>query len=189
MSAEIVIVKAGIATTVQDLGRAGYRACGVPHSGALDALSLKLANLVAGNPPQLGALEMLYSGVVLEVRGGSMRFALAGAGAIIEAASKPPRPLAALASAVLREGERLRVNDIRASAAAYLAIEGGLAIEPVLGSVSTYSRGELGGWRGRALRSKDALPLNQAKASPGPARNCGRDTRSSEPASASALGT
>lgn len=170
MSARIVVVKAGIATTVQDLGRAGYRATGVPHSGALDPLSLKLANLIAGNPPGLGALEMLYSGVVLEARGGSLRCALAGAEAAIETAANPPRPLEAYTSCLLRAGERLRVGGIRHSAAAYLAIEGGLAIEPVLGSVSTYPRGELGGWHGRALRSKDELPLIKPSAAPRPER-------------------
>ena len=59
MTAEALIVKAGIATTVQDLGRVGYRAYGVPCSGALDPLSLTLVNLVVGNPAGTGALEML----------------------------------------------------------------------------------------------------------------------------------
>ncbi|HYH42495.1 MAG TPA: biotin-dependent carboxyltransferase family protein [Burkholderiales bacterium] len=160
MTAEALIVKAGIATTVQDLGRVGYRACGVPHSGALDPLSLKLVNRVVGNPAGTGVLEMLYSGIVLEARGGAIRVALGGSEATIETSSGVTlRNVPRWQSTLVHAGERLRVGPIVDAAAAYLAFEGGFAIAPVLGSLSTYLRGELGGWRGRALRSGDVLPL------------------------------
>jgi biotin-dependent carboxylase-like uncharacterized protein len=165
VSAEALVIKAGIATTLQDLGRAGFGASGVPASGALDPLSLKLVNLVAGNASDAAALEMLYSGVALEVRGGAIRVALGGADATIESHDGGGRELRAWRSALVRPGERLRVGPIRDSAAAYLSIEGAFDVRPVLGSRSTYVRGGLGGWKGRALRSGDVLPLVQAHAS------------------------
>lgn len=162
MKAEALIVKAGIATTLQDLGRVGYLACGVPRSGALDSLSLRLANLVVGNSVDTAALEMLYSGALIEARAAAFRFALAGANAIIESTSgEALRAVPPWQSAVLHRGERLRVATIVDASAAYLAIEGGFEIEPVLGSFSTYVRGRLGGWHGRALRAGDALPLRE----------------------------
>lgn len=165
MTAEIVILKPGIATSVQDLGRRGYRAYGVPQSGALDCDALKLANAVAGNAGDVAALEMLYSGVVLETRGGSIRAAVGGADAIVEEANKGQREVPAWHSCTVRAGERLRVGAITASAAAYLAIEGGFDIAPVMGSLSTYTRSQLGGWHGRVLKRADALPLRQQNAS------------------------
>jgi biotin-dependent carboxylase-like uncharacterized protein len=165
VSAEALVIKAGIATTVQDLGRRGFGASGVPASGALDPLSIKLANLVAGNACDAAALEMLYSGVALEVRGGAIRVALGGANATIESRESARRELRAWHSALVQPGERLRVGAIRDSAAAYLAIEGGFDVRPVLGSRSTYVRGGLGGWNGRALRPADVLPLVQPHAS------------------------
>ena len=165
MPTEIVILKPGIATSVQDLGRRGYRAYGVPQSGALDPEALQLANAVVGNAHDAAALEMLYSGVALEARGGSVRVALGGAHATLETASEERRDIPPWQSCTLRDGARLRVGAIRQSAAAYLAIEGGLDIAPVMGSLSTCARSHLGGWQGRALQTGDALPLRLQTAS------------------------
>lgn len=159
MATELVVLKPGIATTLQDLGRRGYRAYGVPQSGALDSQALQLANAVVGNASDMAALEMLYSGVAVEARGGSVRLAVGGAEAIIEGEAQEARRVPAWQSCTVHAGERLRVAAIRKSAAAYLAIKGGFDIAPVMGSLSTYARSQLGGWRGRALQRGDALPL------------------------------
>lgn len=164
MATEIVVLKPGIATTIQDLGRTGHRAYGVPQSGALDSVALKLANAVVGNAHDVAALEMLYSGVVVEARGGSLRAAVGGADAIIEGGAEQARRVQAWHSCIVHAGERLRVGAIRESAAAYLTIEGGFDIGPVMGSLSTYTRSQLGGWQGRALQRGDALPLTSSEA-------------------------
>jgi biotin-dependent carboxylase-like uncharacterized protein len=159
MTTEIVILQPGIATSVQDLGRRGYRVYGVPQSGALDPEALQLANAVVGNAGNVAALEMLYSGVAFEARGGSIRVAVGGAQAIVERASEAQRHVPQWQSCTVHDGARLRVGVIRQSAAAYLAVEGGFAIVPVMGSLSTYARTHLGGWHGRTLQPRDALPL------------------------------
>lgn len=165
MPTELVILRPGIATSVQDLGRRGYRAYGVPQSGALDPEALQLANAVVGNAGDVAALEMLYSGVTFAARGGSIRVALGGAHATLESASEGRRDIPPWQSCTVHDGARLRVGAIQQSAAAYLAIEGGLDIAPVMGSLATYARSQLGGWQGRALRTGDALPLRLQTAS------------------------
>src|SRR5215472_14194956 len=81
MTAGLKVLASGLHTTVQDLGRPGYQAIGVPVSGALDSVSLQLANALAGNPPGTPALEVLVSNPTFEVAADSVRVALAGAGA------------------------------------------------------------------------------------------------------------
>jgi biotin-dependent carboxylase-like uncharacterized protein len=65
----------------------------------------------------------------------------------------------------VRRGQTIRVGSIKNHASLYIAIEGGFAITPELGSISTDCRGALGGWQGRSLIAGDILPLCRAKAS------------------------
>nr|WP_314075703.1 biotin-dependent carboxyltransferase family protein [uncultured Roseococcus sp.] len=153
MSAVLRIVEGGLFTTVQDLGRTGYQRLGVPPSGALDPISLRSANLVVGNPPGTAALEMCRVGCTIEVEAESARFALAGADVA------PPM----LQSFTLRRGEVLKIGRI-SGGACYLAVEGGFALAPVLGSLSTYTRAGFGGLHGGRLQAGDLLPLAQPAA-------------------------
>jgi biotin-dependent carboxylase-like uncharacterized protein len=155
-------------TTLQDLGRNGYQRLGIPVSGALDAVSLVAANAIVGNAPGTGALEIAYQGPTLVVEAESVRLAFAGGAAALEVLSVEEEPagrrLAPLQSARLRRGEALRVGALAGSALGYLAVEGGFAAAPVLGSQSTYARAGLGGFEGRALRAGDQLPLQRCEA-------------------------
>jgi len=160
MSTTLTIIRPGILTTLQDTGRTGYRTCGVPLSGALDTIALQIANRLAGNPPDIAAIEMLYAGATLEARGGSVRVALACTDAVIEDGQGHAQPVCAWRSVVLRAGERLRMGRTTGTAASYLAVEGGFAIRPVLGSLSTTLHAALGGFHGRALRAGDEIELS-----------------------------
>jgi allophanate hydrolase len=159
MRAGLRVRSPGFHTTVQDLGRPGWQAIGVPVSGALDTVNLRLANALVGNRPGMSALEMLFSGPELEVAADTVRVALAGAGAslVTGAASSPSVP--AGNSMTLSRGNVLKVIVGDQSACCYLAVEGGFAVPPVLGSASTYVRAEIGGLEGRALLCGDFLPL------------------------------
>ena len=158
----------GFLTTLQDLGRPGWQAIGVPVSGALDAFSLRLANVLVGNPPGAPALEILFSGPELEVAADTVRVALAGAGAslVTGAASSPSVP--AGHSVTLLRGDVLKVIVGDQSSCCYLAAEGGFAVPPVLGSASTYLRAGIGGLEGRALLCGDFLPLAIVRATARP---------------------
>jgi biotin-dependent carboxylase-like uncharacterized protein len=167
MTAALRVVAPGLMTTLQDLGRPGYQHLGVPVSGALDPVCLRAANLLVGNPPGMGALEIAYQGPTLAVEADSVRIAVAGGQAPIDIVSPDGgggRRLAVGESANLRRGQILKIGAPTGSAILYLAVEGGFDIAPVMGSQSTLTRGGIGGFEGRALRAGDRLPLRQATA-------------------------
>lgn len=169
MSPALGVLAPGLLTTVQDLGRVGYQHLGVAVSGALDPVSLHAANALVGNPPGTGALEIAYAGPTLIVEADSVRLACVGADAAIEilpneSASHGTR-IDGMRTFHLHRGDVVRIGALSRFAVAYLAVEGGFAIEPVLGSVSTNIRGAIGGWHGRALAAGDRLPLARDRAS------------------------
>jgi allophanate hydrolase len=167
MSAGLKVLAPGVHTTVQDLGRAGYQAIGVPVSGALDGINLRLANALAGNPPGAPALEVLIGGPILEIAADTVRVALTGAGASLAIGPEKAR-LDTGQSVTLPLGEIIEVVAGRQSACCYLAVEGGVAVPLVLGSASTYVRAAIGGLDGRALRQGDFVPMAMARASDRP---------------------
>lgn len=164
MNGTLSVIAPGIHTTVQDLGRVGYQALGVPVAGALDPVSLRLVNAVVGNDPGAAALEFLYQGPEIEVNGESVRIAAAGCG--IEILGEPARHVPPWQSICLTRGARFRMGATKGTVCGYLAIQGGLALASVLGSRSTYTRARIGGFEGRALAAKDALPLAHPAAEP-----------------------
>ena len=167
MSAGLKVLAPGLHTTVQDLGRPGYQAFGVPVSGALDGFSLRLANALVGNRLGTPAIEILISGPAFEVVADTVRVALAGAGAGLAIGAEKKR-FAAGQSVTVPRGEVVQVIVGHQSASCYLAVEGGIAVPLVLGSASTYVRAAIGGLDGRALRQGDFVPLAIARASDRP---------------------
>lgn len=159
MTGGLKVLVPGLHTTIQDLGRIGFQAIGVPVSGALDCFSLRLANALVGNPQGMAVIEILLSGPTIETAADSVRVAVVGAGAGLEIRGMQPRVVPAGVSAILRQGEIFRVIVGPQSACCYLAVEGGIAVPPVLGSASTYVRAQLGGLHGRQLQREDVVPL------------------------------
>ena len=158
MKGGLRVLSPGLHTTVQDLGRIGYQALGVPVSGALDSLAFRLGNALVGNPEGAAALEILGGGPTLEVIADSVRVAVTGPGASLFLIDGGP-PVPAWRSVTFFRGAVFRIVLGRESVCAYLAVEGTIAVEPVLGSASTYVRAGLGGFSGRALRRGDELSL------------------------------
>jgi biotin-dependent carboxylase-like uncharacterized protein len=171
MTAALRVLAPGLLTTVQDLGRPGYQSLGIPVSGALDHVGLRAANALVGNPPGTGTLEVAYVGPTLAVDADEARLSFAGADAAIEIfpdqTASSGRRIETMRSVRMRRGEVIRIGSLTRGAVLYVGVEGGFAITPVLGSVSTYLRGGIGGWHGRALAEGDLLPLRQNIASQG----------------------
>ncbi|MGE5245075.1 MAG: biotin-dependent carboxyltransferase family protein [Betaproteobacteria bacterium] len=161
----IRILKPGMLTSVQDLGRWGFQARGVPVAGPMDPCSHRLANALAGNPRDAAALEVTLLGPEIEF---SDERTLAVAGADFELSIDGRR--APMHGAVrIRGGERLRFGARRSGARAYLAVSGGIDVPMVLGSRATHLISAMGGVDGRPLRTGDRLPLGPA-ARPAPER-------------------
>ena len=153
----ISILKSGLLTTVQDWGRFGHQHTGVVVSGALDAVALRTANLLVGNPQDLAGLELTLRGPALRFEADAL-LALTGADLAPTIDNQPVplgRPVAIRAGAVLAFGAP------KASGRAWLALAGGVAVPPVLGSRATYLRAALGGLAGRALQAGDVLPVGE----------------------------
>ncbi|NQW50031.1 MAG: biotin-dependent carboxyltransferase [Rhodospirillales bacterium] len=164
MSAGLRVVRAGLFDTLQDLGRTGFMALGMPTAGAMDRIGLSLANALAGNPPHTAGLEIGVMGPDLLVEADSVRVALVGplSPAVIEGPDAAPKPLDSDRSHLLKRGQTLRVGMIEGASTAYLAVSGGFALPPFMGSLSTYSRAGIGGFEGRKLAAGDLLPLAKA---------------------------
>jgi allophanate hydrolase len=165
MTPGLKVLAPGLHTTVQDLGRIGYQDIGVPVSGALDGLGLRLANALVGNPQETAALEILASGPTLEVAAETARLALVGTGASLSVRGETPRVVAAGQSVTVRQGDIVQIALGRQSGCCYLAVEGGIAVPRILDSASTYVRAALGGLNGRALQPDDVVPLAKPCAS------------------------
>ena len=106
MMPHLFVVTPGMMTTVQDRGRHGYQDLGVPVCGALDPLSLRLANALVGNPQGIGALEIRFVGPTLRVAADSLRVALAGTETPIEVLGNRTPKVDAGRSLTLKRGRR-----------------------------------------------------------------------------------
>ena len=152
----------GLLSTVQDGGRPGFQALGVPVGGAMDAWASAVANLLLGNSPGDATLEITLTGPHLSVlREASVAICGADLAPTLEGV---PVPL--WHTFPVRPGQTLRFGQRRAGARAYLAAAGGLAVPPVLGSRGTFLRGGWGGCGGRALRPGDILRAYAAPLAP-----------------------
>ena len=156
----IVVEAPGLFTTVQDLGREGYGPMGVSPSGAADPISLRIGNLLVGNPDGAAALEMTLVGGTFTFQGAAI-IAVTGADF---GPSLNGSPLPTWTSIVIEQGQTVTLGPSRSGARAYLCIQGGISVEPFLGSASTHVLSGLGGFQGRALRKGDQVEFGAAKA-------------------------
>ncbi|MED1738861.1 biotin-dependent carboxyltransferase family protein [Bacillus swezeyi] len=158
----IEVLKPGLMTTVQDLGRTGFQKYGILVSGAMDADSLRLANMLAGNKQNEAALEVTLMGP-----GPSLRFqktaliAVAGADFSLTVNDEEAplwRPV------LVEEGSIITFGMCRRGSRAYMAVAGGIDVPPVMNSKSTYVRAGIGGCKGRQLQKGDSLTAGELTA-------------------------
>ncbi len=150
----------GMFTTVQDLGRAGHAASGVPPSGAADPLSLTIGNRLLANPDNAAALECTLTGPSLTLETDAwvcLTGSVCPEARVTGAAGV--RALPWCEPTHVRAGEQITIGALRDGARAYVCFSGGLGSPPVLGSRSTLVGLPAGERDGRALRSNDELPL------------------------------
>jgi biotin-dependent carboxylase-like uncharacterized protein len=151
---KLLVSAIGPASSVQDGGRHGAQRYGLTPSGAMDRLALAAANTLVGNPLFAAAIEIGPFGAAFTAREGSVRVALAGASRNADVAG---RAVAVDASLTLLEGEALTLGFARDGAFTFLAIEGGIAGEPMFGSLAVNARAGLGSPYPRPLQAGDEL--------------------------------
>jgi antagonist of KipI len=151
----VFVISAGFLTSVQDLGRFGYRRSGISIGGALDSHALRVANALVGNEDSAAGLEATLGKLRLRFDDQRVVAWCGGAFAVrVGDANLPPGH-----AGVLAKGEELVMVAPNTGSRAWLAISGGIEVPPVLGSRSTDLRGNFGGLEGRTLRDGDELPL------------------------------
>jgi antagonist of KipI len=147
------ILAPGPLTTIQDCGRFGFGRFGVPQSGAVDAFSLRMGNLLVGNRENEAALEITVMGPKI--------MALADAAIAVTGADLRPaidgQPIQMWQSHVLRKGEVLSFKGRRSGCRGYLAVGGGISVPVIMGSRSTNLAARFGGLDGRPLKKGDIL--------------------------------
>jgi biotin-dependent carboxylase-like uncharacterized protein len=151
---KLVISAIGPASSVQDGGRHGGQRYGLTPSGAMDRLALSAANCLVGNALFAAAIEIGPFGAAFTAREGAVRVALAGASRSADIAG---RAVASNTSMTLADGETLTLGFARSGSFSYLAIEGGIAGEPMFGSLAVNARAGLGSPYPRPLQAGDEL--------------------------------
>ena len=161
------VLQAGPVTSVQDIGRFGGQRYGLGTAGALDRWSLAAANALVGARLTAPAIEIGPFACRFKVEGGAVRVALSGAA---RRASVGGRALALNSTALVADGDILDIRAAQDAVFSYLAIEGGIAGEPVFGSFSVHARLGLGTPFPRPLASGDVLTVGHANQSAGERR-------------------
>ena len=156
----IEVISPGLQTTVQDYpGRIGYWDVGVPPSGPMDNYAFRLGNQILGNDPTAAGLEITMTGpellfdneTVVVLTGAPVRMLLNG------------KPVPQWTAIKINQSSRLKIESIVSGMRAYLCIKNGIKTEPYLGSQSTFTLGQFGGYEGRELKRSDQLQINQFK--------------------------
>ena len=149
----------GLLTTVQDTGRFGEYAIGMPPSGAMDVFSYQVGNYLVGNEDGAAGLEITYFGPELEFTGDAI--------VAVTGAEMPPKINGEEAptweTLQVREGDVLSFDYLKNGARSYLAVAGGIDAPVFMHSRSTYTLIGLGGHEGRALQEGDELRLGEAR--------------------------
>ena len=155
----IRVRKPGLLTTVQDAGRFGEYAIGMPPSGAMDAFSYGIGNYLVGNEDGAAGLEITYFGPELEFTEGAV-IAITGADMPPKINGEEAPTWEALR---VEEGDVLSFDYLKGGARSYLAVAGGIDVPVFIHSRSTYTLIGLGGHEGRALKEGDELKVGEAE--------------------------
>jgi antagonist of KipI len=151
----VFVHSAGFLTSVQDVGRTGFRHSGVSVGGALDAYALRVANALVGNDDNAAGLEATLGKLQLHFEDQRIVAWCGGAFTVrIGGEDLPPGH-----AGLVNKGDELTMTAPNAGSRAWLAISGGIDVPLILGSRSTDLRGNFGGFEGRSLRNGDSLPL------------------------------
>lgn len=153
------VMKPGLSTTVQDLGRTGYQQYGIVVSGAMDRFALQVGNILVGNWRGAAGLEIAMIGPELRLLQDTV-IAVCGAD-VSPTLDGMTIPL--WKSLQVKAGQILRFGQPKSGLYAYLTVAGGIEVRTVMGSRATYVKAKLGGFKGRRLQKEDVLKRGDIK--------------------------
>ena len=153
------ILKSGAGNSIQDSGRFGYRKFGVPVSGVADYYYAKCANALVGNELDEPLIEIPIMGPTLQVHCSNRSFALVGEIRIKKISKNRKIEIQDPWKAFIVEPDDI-IELSGTKGTAYLAVQGGIKIKPIMKSYSTYQRAKLGGLNGTWLEDNDVIPLH-----------------------------
>lgn len=163
----VLVLRPGMSTTVQDLGRPGHQHGGVPEGGVMDRHTARLLNILVGNADGDALLECTLSGPELRFA----RECVIAIGGADSDATLNGAPIPPWRAVHVPAGATLVLGAARTGCRTYVAFAGGIDVPLVLGSRSTYAPARFGGLDGRPLVAGDVLPLGTSGAPGGmPAR-------------------
>lgn len=152
---KVNVISPGILTTIQDGGRYGFQALGVPVSGVMDDLSYRLANILVGNDLDEAVLEATYFGPNLKFDD-DMVIAITGADMSPKINGKDVENYKSLE---VKAGDSLSFGKLKEGVRAYIAFGGSIEVPLVNNSKSTHTKIKMGGFEGRPLKAKDVLEI------------------------------
>ena len=149
------VIKSGIFDTIQDLGRFGFQQFGMPVSGAMDSYALRIGNRLLENKENEAGIEISTPGLSLEVLDQTV-IAITGAD-FNPTINNLPAPI--WEALEVKKGDNISFNQIKSGCRSYLLVAGGIDVPNMLGSKSTYTRGKIGGLKGRPLSKYDLINI------------------------------
>lgn len=155
----IRILKGGMLTTVQDLGRTGYQSQGFGVAGVMDVRSFKIANLLLDNPENEAVLEFTLIGPVLEFTSATI-IAITG-GDFQPTINGEPAPM--YTALYMNKGDILKFGSARTGSRGYIAFSSYLEIPVVMGSRCTNMKSRIGGFKGRKLQAGDYINFRKKR--------------------------
>ena len=163
MSNYFKVLRPGINSTFQDLGRFGLQHFGIVASGCMDQLSFCISNKLVHNKISEGALEFAYQGPLLELVGESALVAISGkVNFNIISKNGETKQGSPNASFLVLNGDKIDILSTINSVYGYLAISGGFKLREIKGSVSTLVRAKIGPNNGDKLKSEDKIFFNKS---------------------------
>ena len=152
------ILKPGMYTTIQDIGRYNHQKSGMSVSGAMDQFSLRVANILVGNIDNEACLETTLFGLKIKFEGDAL-IAITGANLMPMINNKA---IDMWSGIKVLNGDELSFGTPESGCRSYIAIQHGIDVPEVMGSKSTYVKGKVGGFNGRMLKAGDEIKINQA---------------------------
>jgi len=153
----ISILKSGVQTTVQDIGRYGYSHFGISSSGAADLFSFRLGNIIVGNTEELSGIEMTLLGADFQFNSDAV-IAITGSPFNL---SLDRQEIPYNQSIHVKKNQILSVGITKGGARSYLLVKGGIKTENYLNSKTTHVMSGMGGFMGRPLKKGDMLEIDE----------------------------